>query len=65
MLDDPSLNVRNYSFSQYSRCPCSTYTGRLGDSCWKTPVKGVPDWYMNVPDSDLNRRVVAVAPTQL
>jgi arylsulfatase A-like enzyme len=39
VLDDPTLNVRNYSFSQYSRCP--------GDRDWKKPVKNVPDWYMN------------------
>ena len=39
VLDDPSLNVRNYSFSQYSRCP--------GDRDWKHPVKGQPDWLMN------------------
>ena len=35
MLDDPSLNVRNYSFSQYSRCP--------GDRDFKHPVTGQPN----------------------
>ena len=39
VLDDPSLTLREYAFSQYARCP--------GKANWQHPVYGHPDWYMN------------------
>jgi len=36
---DATLLARNYSFSQYSRCP--------GDRDWKNPVPNAPGWFMN------------------
>ena len=39
VFDDTALSIRNFSFSQYSRCP--------GARQWPKVVTGQPDWYMN------------------
>jgi arylsulfatase A-like enzyme len=39
VFNDVTASVRNYSFSQYSRCP--------GARNWPKVVTGMPDWYMN------------------